>query len=132
MSEYKFGEKIRVRSGLMDCYTERIFVCDGYKGGVRCVIDKDENAFLDGDSFVTLYWKYHEPIPAKTKRLMTPLELIGAWVRNSSYRARISLVTAITANKIRICDTFEAVDCFQEYTRTPEDESSWKPVEVEE
>lgn len=101
---YKMGENILVRDGSCARWNERIFIKEGFKDGVICVLREDEEYYGEGDSFNTVKYNCHKPIPQKKYIPFTLNDkdmLRGKWVMRKGYSGEYEII-GLDCDHVRI------------------------------
>jgi len=111
---------------------ERRIVIVEYEDGTCQAVDSlDEQRFYDRQSFNTVKWPHHKPIPQKKKRLMTRDECM-IWAVTEGYK---DWVVAFQAGAISLPSGVSYTCPIEDYKRakiTDGKIGEWKKFEVEE
>ncbi len=102
---------------------------DGKKIEVCCPKASTEWYVIKKDHVFNFEDYAYRIAPEPKKRLLTGKELAGCWVKYSS-ESVCYLVTAFGNRHVGIGQTANDIVPSMFYTRTPQDDASWKSVEV--
>ena len=117
MKELKIGDKVEVLIGSK--WKERIFIKFGKESGVMCLIDGDEAAFNNDDTFKTVFWDKWRFIEEPEYHPFTRDDdwvnaLKGKWIKSKIEHGSVFMITNYNTKMLSF-NTLSFDDLFNDF-----------------